>query len=117
MNYAVNVWGPVEVPIRFLTESFIQSRKGKTWTDDDLAKGARQLTFTLRGRKTVLNNKPEAAAATKTYRWLSWAELSTSGKTSLLKFTHSQQKAIVVEAWSMIDPFPKTPTQFTKYES
>ena len=124
VNYAINVWGPVEVPIRFISEQTLKERKGSGWSKDELEKTARQYTFTFRGRRTELNKNPEAADSTKNYRWLSWADVGKTGKTSLLKISHSykdadaaKQNAIVVEGWALNDPFPKTPYQYTKYES
>ena len=124
VNYAANVWGPVQTPIKFLHEDEIKKRQGRAWTDQELNDGARQMTFTFRGRRTALSSTPEIATDTKNYRWLSWADPGQSGKTSLLKFTHSikdsdasKQNAITVEAWKMIDPDPKSNQQWTQYES
>ena len=112
MNYAVNVWGPVQVPKKFVTalEQQRLTNLGKPWQNDD-----RQMTFTFRGRKTALNDNPETASASKNLRWCSWYD--GKSKTSLAKFSFSaNDSALYVESWALVDPDSKVDRQWTNYE-
>ncbi len=121
VNYGVNVWGPVEVPMEW-----VPGKNDKI--NQDLKKvvslPARQMTFTWRGRRTGLCSKHEVATGSKTFRWHSWFDPSQKRQTSLLKFTFCEKdssianggNAIVVESWSFTDPDASPEQQWTQYE-
>ena len=138
VNYAVNVWGPVQCPFNYISKLQVAENQGKQFTQeqrDTLGDKNRQMTFTFRGRQDVLSQTPDLVKENKIFRWHSWYDAEGSGKkTSLLKFSWSPKAQtssaisaeispqqghigdIVVESWAMEDPDGKVEQQFTKYE-
>ena len=122
MNYAVNAWGPVQVPIVYVSSKTLKEKEGKQRDFGDRLQN-RQMTFTFRGRTPKLKADPETPGNSKTFRWLSWFDPSGSGKTVLLRFylslkdTGAQKKeAIMVDSWSFIDQDKKLNQQWTNFE-
>ena len=118
VNYAVNVWGPVQVPINFVKQATIDAQGGKQVTKEDRRKlENRQMTFTWRGRSQGLSRDPETTSDNMTFRWRSWTD-PTKKHTALLKFSFSSKSnAILVESWLMADDDAKTDQQFAQYET
>ena len=130
VNYGVNVWGPVQVPIEFkpypadpkgAKKATTQTAKPTAPDPDRFVPSDRQMTFTWRGRRTELCKTPEVLADSKVLRWHSWFDPVKKEKTSLLKFSFSEKdpaNAIVVESWAMFDQSAKTKPnqQWTNYE-
>ena len=116
VNYAVNVWGPVQVPTKFVSQKTQKALEaaGKPWQNND-----RQMTFTFRGRKDSLTDDMETTTDNKTLRWHSW--YNGKGKTSLIKFSFNtkdpQNPAIYLESWKIQDPDPNVKQQWIQYES
>ena len=122
MNYAVNAWGPIQVPTIYVSSKTLGEKKGKQRDLGDRMLN-RQMTFTLRGRTQRLKKDPEVPQDSKTFRWLSWFDPSGSGKTALLRFAlsvkdndQSRTNAIVVESWSFTDQDKNLGQQWTQYE-
>ncbi|KAG8525647.1 uncharacterized protein KY384_000407 [Bacidia gigantensis] len=99
-------------------QAAVQQEAGNKYYTDN-----RQMTFTFRGRRTDLSQDPETIKDNKTLRWHSWWDPAGSGKTSLLKFSFSENSpdasksnAILVESWSFTDSDKKTDQQWTQWE-
>ena len=116
VNYAVNVWGPVEVPVKYVFSNKLQERNGvQLPAEEQLELRNRQFTFTWRGRRQKLSAQGESIADNKSFRWKSWFD--GKGKTALLKFSFStKSNSITVESWALNDPDPKPGQQWSQYE-
>ena len=130
VNYGVNVWGPVQCPIKYKplaenSDAFTKALETEKKLQGDYNIGDRQMTFTFRGRRTDLSNNAETVRDNRTFRWHSWWDPAASGKTSLLKFSfcekdeQDQKKSnkILVESWCIVEKDPKTDQQWTQYET
>ena len=131
VNYGVNVWGPVQVPIEFdaypldpkAAKAGTKQPTKPAVTTDPIKEVPpnRQMTFTWRGRRTALYKTPEPVADNKVLRWHSWFDPVNKQKTSLLKFSFSEKgptNAIVVESWAIYDKSAKSKPnqQWIQYE-
>ena len=121
VNYAVNVWGPVELPINYIKQERA-NEVGKEFSEEyrkKLAETDRQMSFTWRGRREdlVLGGETYTDQANINFRWRSWTDPSRK-KIVLLKFSFSKSaNAIVVDAWALDDNDKKTEQQFAQYET
>ena len=122
MNYAVNAWGPVQVPIVYVSSKTLSEKEGKQRDFGERLQN-RQMTFTFRGRTPKLKKDSETLADSKTFRWVSWFDPAGSGKTVLLRFYLSlkdigsqKKEAIMVDSWSFIDKDKNMDQQWTNFE-
>lgn len=126
-NYAVNVWGPIQVPTKFdpyPKEMMIKQPTKAATTAEVSDRGKyvppnRQMTFNWRGRREKLCAQDETLAENKLLRWHSWWDPVNKEKTSLLKFSFSQGRGMVVDSWAMKDEpakWTKPDQQWTNYE-
>ena len=122
VNYAVNVWGPVQVPIKYIKGQEVVAESGKQFKTEYWKQSGdkyRQLTFTWRGRREGLAGQGETYTddMNKTFRWKSWTD-PLRKKIVLLKFSYSKSaNAILVRSWSLDDNDPKAEQQFAQYET
>lgn len=119
VNYAVNVWGPVQVPMEYKPYPADPKNKKETTTQvmklaapdlDRYVPPDRQMTFTWRERTTKLCKTSEVLADNKILRWHSWFDPIKKQKPSLLEFCFSEKEpanAIVVESWPIFDQSAK----------